>query len=73
MFSTSDFDFDLPDELIARYPLEDRAASRMLVVDRARGSIEHRKFSDLPHLVQFGDHFVFNDTRVVPARFFSND
>lgn len=73
MFSTSDFDFELPEELIARYPLADRAASRMLVVDRARGTIDHRKFSDLPHYVQFGDHFVFNDTRVIPARFFSND
>ena len=70
---TSDFDFELPDELIARYPLEDRAASRMLVIDRARGTIAHRKFSELSQYVQFGDHFVFNDTRVIPARFFSND
>jgi S-adenosylmethionine:tRNA ribosyltransferase-isomerase len=70
---TSDFDFELPDELIARYPLEDRAASRMLVIDRARGTIAHRKFSELQQYVQFGDHFVFNDTRVIPARFFSND
>jgi len=70
---TSDFDFELPDELIARYPLEDRAASRMLVIDRARGTIAHRKFSELTQYVQFGDHFVFNDTRVIPARFFSND
>lgn len=70
---TSDFDYDLPPELIASEPLPDRAASRMLVVDRAKGSLEHRHFSDLPSYVREGDLFVLNNTRVVPARYFSSD
>lgn len=70
---TSDFDYHLPPELIASEPLPDRAASRMMVVDRATGQIEHRVFADLPQFVRDGDLFVLNDTRVVPARFFSND
>lgn len=70
---TSDFDYHLPTELIASEPLPDRAASRMMVVDRATGQIEHRAFADLPQFVREGDLFVLNDTRVVPARFFSND
>ena len=70
---TSDFDYHLPEELIASEPLVDRAASRMLVVDRERQSIEHRSFRDLPSYIREGDLLVLNDTRVVPARFFSND
>ena len=70
---TSDFDYQLPPELIASEPLPDRSASRMMVVDRATGQIEHRAFADLPQFVREGDLFVLNDTRVVPARFFSND
>jgi S-adenosylmethionine:tRNA ribosyltransferase-isomerase len=70
---TSDFDFTLPPELIASEPLEDRAASRMLVVNRASGTIEHRSFRDLASYLQAGDLLVLNDTRVVPARYFSND
>lgn len=70
---TIDFDYTLPEELIADRPLPERSASRMLVVHRDTGLIEHRHFSDLPEYVRPGDHFVLNDTRVVPARYFSND
>lgn len=70
---TSDFDYDLPEELIAQRPAERRDASRMMVVDRASGTIEHRMFAEFPDFVDEGDRLVLNDTRVVPARFFSND
>ncbi len=70
---TADFDYHLPPELIASEPLPDRAASRMMVVHRNSGTIEHRSFRDLTQYVQAGDLFVFNDTRVVPARFYSPD
>lgn len=70
---TVDFDYPLPEELIASRPLPDRAASRMLVVHRDSGLIEHRHFSDILDYVQPGDHFVMNNTRVIPARYFSND
>ncbi|NNM29307.1 MAG: tRNA preQ1(34) S-adenosylmethionine ribosyltransferase-isomerase QueA [Akkermansiaceae bacterium] len=69
----SDFDYDLPPGLIANHPLPDRTASRMLVVDRATGDLSHRGIADLPAYRQDGDLFVMNDTRVVPARFHSND
>lgn len=71
--NTSDFDFELPDELIAQHPPRRRGESRMMVVDRAEGSIEHRMFRDFPSYVEPDDLLVLNDTRVVPARFFSND
>ena len=70
---TIDFDYHLPEELIADRPLPDRAASRMLVVHRDTGLIEHRHFHDILEYVQPGDHFVLNNTKVVPARYFSND
>ncbi len=70
---TIDFDYELPEELIADRPLPDRAASRMLVVHRDSGLIEHRHFSNLPEYVRAGDHFVLNNTKVIPARYFSND
>jgi len=70
---TADFDYHLPEELIASEPLADRSGSRMLVVHRESGTLEHRRFSDLPDYVQAGDVLALNDTRVVPARFFSND
>ena len=70
---TADFDYHLPEELIASEPLVERSASRMMVVDRARQSIKHRSFRDLPSFISEGDLLVLNDTRVVPARFFSND
>lgn len=70
---TADFDYHLPEELIASYPLADRSASRMLVVHRDTGLIEHKLFSDLPDYTKEGDHFIFNNTKVIPARYFSND
>lgn len=68
--NVSDFHFDLPDELIARYPLPERSASRLLTLDGLNGAIEHRRFNDLPSLLQPGDLLVFNNTRVIPARLF---
>lgn len=70
---TSDFDFDLPNELIAQRPPDRRGDSRMMVVHRESGHIEHRQFADLKEYTQTGDLFVFNNTKVVPARFYSND
>jgi S-adenosylmethionine:tRNA ribosyltransferase-isomerase len=66
----SDFDFDLPPDLIAQAPLERRSGSRLLVVDVAARSKANRKFYDLPDLIQPGDLLVFNDTRVLPARLY---
>ena len=68
----SDFQFDLPPELIAQYPLESRTASRLLCLDGGSGAITDRSFSDLPDLLQAGDLLVFNDTRVIPARLFGH-
>jgi S-adenosylmethionine:tRNA ribosyltransferase-isomerase len=65
---TSDFDFHLPAELIAQQPLERRDESRLMVVDRKSGSIEHHRFRDLVELVAPGDALVLNRTRVVRAR-----
>ncbi|MCB1228711.1 MAG: tRNA preQ1(34) S-adenosylmethionine ribosyltransferase-isomerase QueA [Verrucomicrobiae bacterium] len=70
---TADFDYDLPTELIAQYPPERRGESRMMVVHRDSGLIEHRWFREFPEFIQTGDRLVLNDTRVAPARFFSND
>lgn len=64
----SDFYFDLPEHLIAQHPLEQRDASRLLVLDRADGSVTHRHFRDLLEYVQPGDCMVFNNSRVIPAR-----
>ena len=66
----SDFRYDLPDELIARYPAEPRSGSRLLFLDSARGERRDLKFTDLPSLLRPGDLLVFNDTRVIPARLF---
>src|SRR3954452_5220171 len=66
---TSDLDFHLPPELIAQDPLPDRAASRLLHYARSHKRIAHRVFSDLPQLLRRGDLLVFNDARVLPARF----
>ncbi|WP_323847016.1 tRNA preQ1(34) S-adenosylmethionine ribosyltransferase-isomerase QueA [Microbulbifer magnicolonia] len=65
-----DFQFDLPDELIARTPAKERRGSRLLCLDGPSGSIEHRQFAELADLVEAGDLLVFNDTRVIPARLF---
>jgi S-adenosylmethionine:tRNA ribosyltransferase-isomerase len=66
---TDDLDFHLPAELIAQSPTPDRTASRLLHYRRDDRSISHRRFSDLPQLLRAGDLLVFNDARVVPARF----
>jgi S-adenosylmethionine:tRNA ribosyltransferase-isomerase len=68
----AEFDYALPEELIAQTPLADRAASRMLVVDRARGAWEDRQFRDLPAFLRPGDCLVLNDSRVFPARLFGH-
>jgi S-adenosylmethionine:tRNA ribosyltransferase-isomerase len=70
---TSDYDFALPGDLIAQRPPQRRGDSRMMVIHRASGQIEHRQFADFESFTEPGDLFVFNDTKVVPARFFSND
>jgi S-adenosylmethionine:tRNA ribosyltransferase-isomerase len=70
---TAEFDYSLPVELIATEPLAARDASRMMIVNRAAQTIEHRTFRDLPTYLREGDLLVLNDTRVVPARFLSND
>lgn len=65
---TSDFDYDLPKELIAQTPLEQRDASRLMRLDRATGAVEHSVFHDLPEFLRPGDCLVMNDSRVLPAR-----
>jgi S-adenosylmethionine:tRNA ribosyltransferase-isomerase len=64
----ADFHYELPDELIARYPSEQRSDCRLLCVDGQSGALEHRRFPDLLELLEPGDLLVFNDTRVIPAR-----
>lgn len=66
----SDFDYDLPEELVAQYPLPQRGASRLMVIERGNGAerISHRFFSDLSNFLRPGDLLVLNDTRVIPAR-----
>ena len=66
----SDFQFDLPDELIARYPMPERSASRLLMLDGNTGETRHGQFRDVLDLLQPGDLLVFNNTRVIPARMF---
>ncbi|MFH0907423.1 MAG: tRNA preQ1(34) S-adenosylmethionine ribosyltransferase-isomerase QueA [bacterium] len=68
--NTSDFDYHLPPELIAQCPAARRDASRMMVLHRDDGRIEHRVFSDLPDYLQAGDLLILNNTRVIPARIF---
>ncbi|WP_408007060.1 tRNA preQ1(34) S-adenosylmethionine ribosyltransferase-isomerase QueA [Pseudalkalibacillus sp. A8] len=66
----NEFDFDLPEHLIAQTPLKDRTKSRMLVVDPGSGGIEHNAFSDIQKYLEPGDCLVLNDTRVLPARLY---
>ena len=66
----SDFDYELPEDRIAQTPPTDRAASRMLVIDRASGRWEDRHFRDLPAYLRKGDRLVLNNSRVIPARLF---
>ena len=70
---TQDFDYHLPAELIAARPLAERSASRMLVVHKHSGLIEHRLFRDFPDYLRADDLLVLNDTKVIPARVFSDD
>lgn len=65
---TSDFYFDLPEELIAQDPLEDRSASRLLVLDKNNGNVEHHVFSEITKYLNPGDCLVLNNTKVIPAR-----
>jgi S-adenosylmethionine:tRNA ribosyltransferase-isomerase len=66
-----DFDFDLPPELIAQQPPEERGQSRMLAMDRATGALRDARFADLPSLLKPGDLLVLNDSRVIPARLYA--
>ncbi len=63
-----DFDYDLPEELIAQTPLKDRSSSKMLVLDKNTGNIEHRHFREMINYLNPGDTLVLNDTKVIPAR-----
>ncbi len=65
---TDEFDYYLPEELIAQTPLENRSSSRLLVLHKKTGQIEHRKFSDIINYLSKGDALVINDTKVIPAR-----
>jgi len=69
----SDYDYALPEGLIAAHPLPDRAASRMMVLHRGARRIEHRMFAEFPEFLQAGDLAILNDTKVIPARAFSDD
>ena len=70
VYSIEDFDFDLPQELIASDPLEERSASRMLTVDRSSRSFDDKRFAELPEFLREGDVLVLNNTKVFPARLF---
>lgn len=67
---TKDFYFDLPEELIAQHPLKDREKSRLMVLDKKTGDIEHRQFKDIINYLNKGDCLILNDTRVIPARLY---
>ncbi|MEK6529034.1 MAG: tRNA preQ1(34) S-adenosylmethionine ribosyltransferase-isomerase QueA, partial [Nitrospirota bacterium] len=66
----SEFDYHLPKNHIAQYPLSERDSSRLMVIRRANGSIEHRVFRDIIDYFRYGDVFVLNDTKVIPARLY---
>lgn len=67
-----DFNFDLPEELIAQYPLENREESKLMVLDKESGEIKHKKFRDILEYFSEGDCLVLNNTRVIPARLYGN-
>lgn len=69
---TQDFNFDLPDELIAQYPLPNRSDSRLLAYSRQTDTCRHHVFRDLPGLLQPGDLLVMNNSKVIPARFYGS-
>lgn len=66
----SDFDYELPEELIAQDPLENRSDSRLMVLDRGTGAVEHKRFTDITDYLAPGDCLVVNNTRVIPARLY---
>lgn len=68
----SDFSFEVPERLIAQYPLANRSASRLLVLDGASEAMQHARFSELEQFLRAGDLLVLNDTRVIPARLFGS-
>lgn len=67
---TDDFDFELPEQLIAQHPIKKRDESRMMVADRKTGEVSHRKFFEVLDYLEKGDVLVLNDTKVIPARLF---
>ena len=68
--NVKDYDYDLPEELIAQDPLEDRSSSRLMVLDHETGEVEHRHFTDILEYLHPGDCLVINNTKVIPARLF---
>lgn len=72
IMKTSDFDYHLPSELIAQTPLEPRDQARLLVINRASGDLEHRRFCEVVDLLKPGDVLVMNDSRVIPARLYGH-
>lgn len=72
IIKTKDFYYDLPEELIAQHPLENRQMSRLLIVDKETGDLEHKRFKDIIDYLNPGDTLVLNDTRVLPARLFGS-
>ena len=68
--NVKDFDYELPEELIAQDPLKDRASSRLLVLDKKSGEIEHKTFRDIKSYLRAGDVLVINNTKVIPARLY---
>ena len=68
MILTSDYDYNLPEELIAQTPLKNRSESRLMVLNREKQTFEHRHFSDILDYLTENDVLVLNDTKVIPAR-----
>ena len=66
--NTDDFDYELPEELIAQTPLKVRDSSRLLVLNKETGEVEHKHFTDIIDYLEVGDTLVLNDTKVLPAR-----
>ena len=69
---TSDFNYDLPQELIAQVPLKDRQKSRLMILNKNTGKVEHKIFENIIDYLNKGDTLVLNDTRVMPARIFGH-
>ncbi|MBQ4356482.1 MAG: S-adenosylmethionine:tRNA ribosyltransferase-isomerase, partial [Acholeplasmatales bacterium] len=68
MILTTDYDYDLPEELIAQTPLKDRSSSRLMVLDKKTKTWEHKHFTDIVDYLDSNDVLVLNDTKVIPAR-----